>query len=95
MNKEKFIEYLDKLDLKGRSASDILSRCRLIERKMNIDLDYKLKPELKSLDNILSDLEEHKAMLIKTGKAIYAINNLKTALRHYYRFLLSKEDSKP
>lgn len=85
MNSELFREWLTTRNLTPDALSDCISRCRRVEKGQNIDLDV---VDFQTLIDNDDDFEE----IVTEGKRKNIVADLKSALRKYSMYLLTKEN---
>jgi hypothetical protein len=73
----------------ARSAKDVLSRCRRVERIFNVNLDKAVKTQ-DGLEKIMNRLQNESGSYLKPKvNRMLSVSIMKTAVKLYHRFLNS------
>jgi hypothetical protein len=76
----------NKRSIKGRYLSDIMSRCRRIERLLDMSLDSAVASEQK-LNRAISYLGHNSKTYLRRGADSKSVSMLRVAVRYYAEFI--------
>lgn len=89
-DQEKFILWLKKQGLGDESSRDVISRCRRVEKFLEITLSQELKSEGK-YTRIIEKLKKNPRGYLKPNvKTLYAVPVICRAVTLYHQFIISK-----
>ena len=88
MIEKEFLYWLkERKRLKKKSAGDVISRCKRIERTFEIELDSTLKNQ-KGYNTLYKKLMDKSDLYLKKGSnKATAVAVLRRAAKHYFEFL--------
>lgn len=74
-------------NMQTKSARDVVSRCKRVERELNISLDEKLG-EVDGIDVVITNLDTASSSFLSPKvKKVYALAVLRRAVRLYSEYL--------
>lgn len=91
VNEDIFKKWLMRKGLKDTTSSDVISRCKRVERTFGISLDKELSTIGKT-ETLINKLKKESSRYLRPStNKIFAVGVLCSAVKHYREYLISRK----